>query len=165
LAALAGTSGGVKDFTVGKVTEHIEGSIGPNTNFSSNVDAVVDWFGPTDVRVIDSCRSGAGTVTPNSPEAVLIGGPIKDNPDKCALVNPITYVNAGDPPFLIFHGDKDPLVPICQSELLNAALQKAKVSSQFIIVPGGQHGPGVMEDKYYKMMVGFFNEQSKVRKK
>ena len=78
---------------------------------------------PMCVSVIDSCRTG--TVTPNSPEAVLIGGPIKDNPDKCALVNPITYVNAGDPPFLIFHGDKDPLVPICQSELLDAALQKS----------------------------------------
>ncbi|HEY5371105.1 MAG TPA: alpha/beta hydrolase [Hanamia sp.] len=165
LAALAGTSGGVKNYTVGKVTQDIEGTVGPNTNFSSNVDAVVDWFGPTDVRVIDSCRTGAGTVTPNSPEAILIGGPIKDNPDKCALVNPITYVNAGDPPFLIFHGDKDPLVPICQSEMLNAALQKAKVSSQFIIVPGGQHGPGVMEEKYYKVMVDFFNEQLKLSKK
>ena len=165
LAALAGTSGGVKNYTVGKVTQDIEGSVGPNTSFSSNVDAVVDWFGPTDVRVIDSCRTGAGTVTPNSPEAVLIGGVIKDNPDKCALVNPITYVNAGDPPFLIFHGDKDPLVPICQSEMLNTALQKAKVPSQFVVVPGGQHGPGVMVDKYYKVMVDFFNEQLKLSKK
>ena len=165
LAALAGTSVGVKNYTVGKATENIEGNVGASTSFSSKVDAVVDWFGPTDVRVIDSCRSGPGVVTPNSPEAVLIGGPIKENPDKCALVNPITYVNAGDLPFLIFHGDKDPLVPICQSELLNAALQKASVSSQFVIVPGGQHGPGVMEDKYYKMMVGFFNEQVKLEKK
>ncbi len=60
LAALAGTSEGVKNYTVGKVTEDIEGNVGANTSFSSNVDAVVDWFGPTDVRVIDSCRSGAG---------------------------------------------------------------------------------------------------------
>lgn len=161
LAALAGTSEGVKNFTVGKVTEDIEGSVGSNNNFSSNVNAVVDWFGPTDVRVIDSCRSGAGHVTPNSPEAILIGGPIKDNFDKCALVNPITYIDASDPPFLIFHGDKDPLVPICQSEMLNAALTKANVYSQFVIAPGGQHGPGVMEEKYYKVMVDFFNAQLK----
>ena len=165
LAALAGTSGGVKDFTVEKVTEDIEGSVGPNTNFRSNVDAVVDWFGPTDIRVIDSCRSGAGHITPNSPEAILIGGPIKDNFDKCALANPITYIDKGDPPFLIFHGDKDPLVPMCQSELLNAALQKANVYSQFVIAPGGQHGPGVMEDKYYKMMIDFFNQQLNLSKK
>ena len=164
LAALAGTSVGVKNYTVGKVTENIEGDVGANTSFSSKIDAVVDWFGPTDVRVIDSCRSGAGVITPNSPEAVLIGGPVKDNPDKCKLVNPVTYVNAGNPPFLIFHGDKDPLVPICQSELLNAALQKANVYSQFVIVPGGQHGPGVMEDKYYKVMVDFFNQQLNLSK-
>lgn len=161
LAALAGTTGGIRSFTVGKITEDIEGNVGSNMDFSSNVDAVVDWFGPTDVRVIDSCRSGAGTITPNSPEALLVGGPIKDNYDKCALANPITYINAGDPSFLIFHGDKDPLVPICQSEMLNSALLKAKVPSKFIIVPGGQHGPGVLEEKYYKVMVEFFNEQLK----
>ncbi|MGF7229800.1 prolyl oligopeptidase family serine peptidase [Arachidicoccus sp.] len=164
LAALAGTSGGVTEYTVGKVTENIEGNVGLNMKFRSGVDAVVDWFGPTDIRVIDSCRSGAGVITPNSPEAYLIGGPIKDNPEKCALANPITYVDAGDPPFLIFHGDKDPLVPICQSEMMNTALKKAKVPSQFIVVPGGRHGPGVMEEKYYKVMVDFFNNQWKLRK-
>lgn len=159
LAALAGTSEAVKNYSVGKVTEDIEGRVGQNNRFSSNVDAVVDWFGPTDIRVIDSCRSGAGYITPNSPEAMLIGGPIQNNFDKCALANPITYIDRSDPPFLIFHGDNDPLVPICQSELLHAALQKAKVFSKFVIVPGGQHGPGVMEDKYYSMMVDFFNAQ------
>lgn len=163
LAALAGTSDGVKYYSIGKLTEDIEGNVGPNTSFSSDVDAVADWFGPTDVRIIDSCRSGAGHITPNSPEAILIGGPIKDNFVKCAFVNPITYINSDDPPFLIFHGDKDPLVPICQSELLNAALQKAKVSSQFIIVPGGQHGPGLLEEKYYRVMVDFFNEQLRLK--
>src|SRR5664279_5482692 len=152
LAALAGTSGGVKFYSVGKLTEDIEGNVGPNNSFSSHVDAVVDWFGPTDVRIIDSCRSGAGYITPNSPEAILIGGPIKDNIVKCVFVNPITYIDSGDPPFLIFHGDKDPMVPICQSELLNTALQKANLSSRFIIVPGGQHGPGLLEEKYYTVM-------------
>lgn len=159
LAALAGTSGGVKYYTAGKVRQNIEGHVGAYCNFSSSVDAVVDWFGPTDVRVIDSCRSGAGHITPHSPEAILIGGPVKDNFDKCVLVNPITYIDANDPPFLIFHGDKDPLVPICQSELLHIALRKAKVASQFIIVADGKHGPGVMIDKYYKVMVDFFKEQ------
>jgi dipeptidyl aminopeptidase/acylaminoacyl peptidase len=65
-------------------------------------------------------------------------------------------VDSTDPPFLIFHGDKDRVVPHCQSELLFEALQKAKVPSQFFLVPGGQHGPGVHVDKYVKMMVDFF---------
>jgi dipeptidyl aminopeptidase/acylaminoacyl peptidase len=48
------------------------------------------------------------------------------------------------------------LVPLCQSELFFHALQKAKVPSQLVIVPGGQHGPGLFEEKYYKMMTDFF---------
>jgi hypothetical protein len=64
---------------------------------------------------------------PDSPESQLIGAPIQDNKDKVARANPITYVTPDDPPFLILHGDRDPLVPVNQSELLFAALTKAGV--------------------------------------
>ena len=76
---------------------------------SSSVNAVVDWFGPIDISVMDSCKRSKDV---NSPEAILIGGPIDENLDKCALANPITYIDANDPPFLILHGDADPLVPL-----------------------------------------------------
>jgi len=72
------------------------------------------------------------------------------------LTSPITYVDPSDPPFLIFHGDKDNVVPHCQSELLYAALQKAKVQSQFFLVPRTSHGLGVHVDKNTQMMVDFF---------
>jgi acetyl esterase/lipase len=156
LAALAGTSGGVRQYTVGSVTEDIEGNIGADANYRSSVDAVVDWFGPTDFLVMDSCGSQLVHNASNSPESSLIGGPIQDNKDKCELANPITYVDANDPPFLILHGDADPLVPHCESELLFNALQKANVTSQFVLVPNGQHGPGMFVDKYFKMMTDFF---------
>jgi acetyl esterase/lipase len=111
LAALAGTSGFVKNYAVGSITENIEGNVGPDTMYSSSVSAVVDWFGPTDFLVMDSCGSGLVHNASNSPESSLIGGPIQDNKDKCELANPITYIDANDPPFLILHGDADPLVP------------------------------------------------------
>lgn len=158
LAALTGTSGSVGSFTVGSESADLEGKVGENTAFKSSVDAVVDWFGPTDFLKMDSCGSSMAHNPANSPESNLIGGAIQENKDKCALANPITYVNAGNPPFLILHGDEDPLVPHCQSEMLYNALQKAGVKSEFILVPGGKHGPGLFEDKYYKMMVDFFNE-------
>ncbi len=44
------------------------------------------------------------------------------------------------PPFLICHGDVDPLVPHHQSELLAAALEKAGVPVTFYTVKGGGHG-------------------------
>jgi dipeptidyl aminopeptidase/acylaminoacyl peptidase len=92
----------------------------------------------------------------SSPESSLIGGPIQENSDRCALANPITYVDPEDPPFLIFHGDKDPLVPFCESELLFNALRNAKVRCQYFLVPDAQHGPGLFTDEYFKMMTDFF---------
>ena len=158
LAALTGTSRSVGIFTVGSESADIEGKVGEFLNFSSSVDAVVDWFGPTDFLKMDSCGSSMAHNPANSPESNLVGGAIQENKDKCALANPITYVNKNNPPFLILHGDKDPLVPHCESELLFHALQKAGVQSQFVLVPEGGHGPGLFEEKYYKMMVDFFNE-------
>ena len=76
----------------------------------------------------------------DSPESQLIGGAIQENKDKTARANPITYVTPGDPPFLICHGDADPLVPHHQSELLEAALRKAGVPVMLYTVKGAGHG-------------------------
>jgi acetyl esterase/lipase len=160
LAVLTGTSGFVKQYTVGSTTFDIEGDIGSYTGFSSSVNAVVDWFGPTDFLVMDSCGSSLNHNAANSPESSLIGGSIQNNKDKCTLANPITYVDENDPPFLILHGDADPLVPHCESELLFNALQNANVSSQYVLVPGAQHGTGMFVEQYLNMMTDFFLEES-----
>jgi acetyl esterase/lipase/lysophospholipase L1-like esterase len=158
LAALAGTSGYVKKFTSGNVTLDIEGNVGNYLMYNNNVDAVVDWFGPTDILNMDSCEttSAIDHSSPSAPEAVLIGGPVKENMEKATLANPITYVDRNDPPFLIFHGDADPLVSYCQSVILYEALQEAGVESQLILVKNAQHGAGLFEEKYFKMMTDFF---------
>jgi acetyl esterase/lipase len=134
LAAFLGTSGDVTTYTVGEVTMDIEGSLGGYKDVSSNIQAVCDWFGPTDFLVMDSCGSEMNHDALDSPESVLIGGPIQEYPDECALANPATYVDSQDPPFMIIHGDKDPLVPHCNSESLDAALDKAGVYSDYILV-------------------------------
>ena len=157
MAAMAGTSRNVKQQTRGEAFVDIEGNVGPYTQYSSSVDAVVDWFGPTNMLVMDSC-GGTDFIhnAANSPASAYIGGPIQENKEKCLLASPITYVDPSDPPFLIFHGDKDRVVPHCQSELLFDALQKAGVKSQFYLVPNGQHGPGVHVDANLKLMTDFF---------
>lgn len=157
MAAMAGTSRNVKQQTLGTAFVDIEGNVGPYTQYSSSVDAVVDWFGPTNMLVMDSC-GGTDFIhnAANSPASAYIGGPIQENKEKCLLASPITYVDPSDPPFLIFHGDKDRVVPHCQSELLYDALQKAGVKSQFYLVPNGQHGPGVHVDANLKLMTDFF---------
>jgi acetyl esterase/lipase len=164
LAALSGTSGNVILFTIGKESADIEGNVGQYGSYSSSVDAVVDWFGPTNFLVMDSCGSSMSHNPANSPESSLIGGPIQENRDKCALANPVTYIDPKDPPFLIFHGDKDPLVPFCESEILFRALQNARVQCQYFLVPEAQHGPGLFIDKYFKMMTDFFIMKYKIVK-
>jgi acetyl esterase/lipase len=125
LVALLGTSGGVKE---------LEGNGGP-LDRSSRVQAVIDWFGPTDFTKMGGSHDG-----PNSPEARLLGGPVQENKEKAARANPITYVSHDDPPFLIMHGDQDPTVPFNQSELLAGALRGAGVDVSFHPVKGAGHG-------------------------
>jgi acetyl esterase/lipase len=132
LVALMGTTGGVKQFDVGG-----------NLDQSSRVQAVVDMFGPTDFMQMDSHRPTAARLVhdePNSPESRLVGGHISVRRDAVARANPIAYVTADAPPFLIIHGDNDLLVPHHQSELLLAALKKAGVPAELITVPNGPHG-------------------------
>jgi acetyl esterase/lipase len=131
LAALLGTTGDTREFDVGA-----------NLDQSSGVQAVVDYFGPTDFLQMDAHRPPGGMVhdSADSPESQLIGGPIQENRAKTARANPLTYVSASDPPFLICHGDRDPLVPYHQSELLEAALRQAGVRVTFYTVKGAGHG-------------------------
>jgi acetyl esterase/lipase len=163
LATLAGTSGRTGTMTIGAESADLEGQVGAYTGYPSSVDAVVDWFGPIDFPRMDSCGSSMVHDAPDSPESTLIGSPIQENPDRCALANPISYIDAADPPFLIFHGDSDPLVPHCQSALLHESLEAAGVPSEFILVPGAAHGPGLFEKEYFNRMCGFFQAELKKR--
>jgi acetyl esterase/lipase len=131
LAALVGATGELREFEVGE-----------NLGFSSRVQAVCDFFGPTDFLQMDAHRLPDGQIhdAADSPESKLVGVPIQDNPDKARRVNPITYVTKDAPPFLIVHGTLDRLVPFNQSQLLAAALEAVGASVKFHSVDGGGHG-------------------------
>jgi acetyl esterase/lipase len=132
LVALLGTTGGVKA---------LEGKGGWEKQ-SSRVQAVVDFFGPTDFLKMDAAGSRFRHDAPGSPESRLIGGPIQENKEKVARANPISYITKNTPPFLILHGEKDDIVPLNQSELLSAALTKTGVEVTFRVVKGAGHGFG-----------------------
>lgn len=159
LSAMMGTTGGIDSHSIGAHTLSLEGRVGAFMDQSSRVDAVVDWYGPSTFQAMDACGSSFSHDAPDSPESTLIGGPIQENDALSALADPITYVDPTDPPFLILHGDADPLVPHCQSELLYEALQANGVESTLVIVPGGGHGDGMWVDPYVGQMVRFFEAQ------
>jgi acetyl esterase/lipase len=131
LVTMLGTTGGTTKFDVG---EH--------PGVSSRVQAVADRYGPTDFLQMDAHRLPGGPVnnTPDSPASELIGGNIVDNRDKVEKANPINYVTKDCPPFIIIHGDSDPLVPHHQSELLVAALEEVGIPVTLYTVKGGGHG-------------------------
>lgn len=134
LVALLGTSGDIEEL------EKQHGDL----NQSSRVQAVCDFFGPTDFLRMDQDSLPNSRLVhddPGSPESLLVGAPIQENADKVARANPITYVSKDDPPFLIVHGDQDPLVPWQQSKYLFEAMQKTGLKDvKFHLVKGAGHG-------------------------
>jgi acetyl esterase/lipase len=121
LSALLGTSDGTPGWDVGEYLDQ-----------SSRVQAVVDMFGPADLSV-EFDASNFQTAR------AVFGAVSKDDP-KLEAASPVTYIDPGDPPFLILHGDLDRTVPLEQSQILVQRLQDAGVSAQLVIVHGAGHG-------------------------
>jgi acetyl esterase/lipase len=157
LVALMGTAG--DDVT--EFDTHEE-----NREQSSRVQAVCDWFGPTDFLRMSDFPGKIDHDAAGSPESRFVGGPIQENKDKVARANPVTYVTEDDPPFLIMHGERDQSVPYNQSELLYDALKKADVEATLYCVRGGGHGfGGATEDSpqdLFDMAARFFDKHLKV---
>ena len=138
LVSLAGASDGVaalEDLTLGNATT------------SSRVQAVVDWYGPTDFTRMDAQARAQGCPVSShgaadSAESQVLGCTVSD--PACAAAarraNPATYASAGDPPFLIMHGSQDCTVPRAQSTLLFNALRTAGSCAVMRTVNGAAHG-------------------------
>ncbi|MSU23062.1 MAG: alpha/beta hydrolase [Opitutus sp.] len=155
LATLLGVTGGVAD---------LEGELG-HAEQSSRVQAVVDFFGPTDFLQMAAHALPGATLqhdSPDSPESRLVGGAIQENAAKVARANPIVYVTREVPPFFIVHGEQDLSVPLHQSELLFAALQAARRDVTFYKIAGAGHsGPLFTTEPLRAAVLAFFDQQLK----
>lgn len=118
LAAMLGTTSGIRTFDVGEYLE-----------YTSDVTCVVNLFGASDLT-----REPSAAVT-------LIGPAAKDTSELAQSASPITYVHRDEPPMLIVHGTNDKLVPYEQAERLAAALDKVHARYHFHTVVGGGHNP------------------------
>ena len=118
-----------------------------NAGESCEVQAMVAWFGPTDFLKMDEqlALDGLGPLDHNdadSPESEYMGGKITDlDPNWVQQANPMTYVHDGIPPMFIQHGDRDHLVPWCQSKLLVDKIEKeiGPERVKFEILKGADH--------------------------
>ena len=108
---------------------------GGNTGQSSRVQAVVNFFGPTDFSTRDWDKDLEQEVI-----APFLGGSFADRPDTYRKASAVNYVTKDAPPFLFFHGSEDKLVPVDQSKRLGEKLQNAGVPAEVIVLEGEGHG-------------------------
>ena len=108
---------------------------------SFKIKAVVDFYGPTEMLVGSMMLEDLDTFAIKK----LLGARALERPDLAKIASPTTYVDKNDPPFLIIHGEKDELVPVSQSYILESYLKLNNVKNELIIVKGAPHF-GVMFD-------------------
>ena len=156
LSSTAATTSGMKTAKVGTVEIDLEGSLGAYTSESSTVNAACDWSGPVDLTAMD-CGEGM-KMGENSPEDVLLNSKLDKEPDKYLSLSATNYVDPDDPPVIIFHGEKDNVVPCCQGKKFFELLKAAGVKTEATFVPEGGHGMGMYSEENLQKMVSFLND-------
>ena len=136
LVSLLGTTGG----------KHVYPPIGGNEDQPDTVQAVCDWYGPSDLNL---------AYWPG-----LFGDQPKTKTN-CDYASPSHFVSRDSPPFLIMHGTADTKVSIRQSELLAAALEQAGVDVVFQRIYGSGHGIGIGYPAVRGLIKAFFDNHLK----
>ncbi len=150
LAALVGVTSGVAA---------LEGNIGDHFDQSSAVQAIIDYYGPTNFMTIldQSTPHGLSVRVPALDR--LIGGRPEAVPELARLASSVNHVDPGDPPLLLFHGDQDPQVPINQSHELHGAYKRTGLPVTFFVVHGAAHGgPEFFEPEPLREAISFLRQ-------
>ena len=158
---------GAMGFSAGGHLALLLGLTGPGDGFdgvesrgvtSSRVEAVVDFYGPTDLSARDFSDTAESFVT------CLTGLPAEENPELAAKASPTTYVGSGDVPILAFHGARDDLVPPSQAYVLMQKLSAAGVPGRFeFVLDAGPGFSGANWERAWKETLDFLDANLKKR--
>ncbi|WP_410817476.1 alpha/beta hydrolase fold domain-containing protein [Micromonospora sp. 050-3] len=131
-----------------------------NDQDDTRVQAAACWYAPSNLLTMQSQAHPSGTIdhdAADSPESLLIGGAVAENPGLGRAASPISYVTEQAPPMLLIHGDQDLLVPVGQSEELAAALTAVGAEVELSVVQGAEHCfVGVPLDPLIRDTLAFF---------
>lgn len=155
LSSLMAVTSGTRKAKVGTVDIDLEGNLGAFTSESSAVNAACDWSGPVDLTAMD-CGDHI-QMGDRNPEDILLGSCLADEPDKYISLSAAPYADAGDPPIIIFHGEKDNVVPCCQGKKFFELLQAVGIKTEATFVPEGGHGIGMYSEENLRKMTSFLN--------
>ena len=163
LAAFAGTTNGTTQFDKGE-----------NLNVNSDVQAVVDTYGLSDLNTVGEDYSPAvqkAHQSAGATEALWVNGSsvfggidggVSANPEGVKAANPITYISKKTAPMLFMHGSADQAVSPSQTEKVHQALQKEGIESTRYVVKDAPHGgPVWVEPQIMDIVIDFFNKHLK----
>jgi len=153
IGAFGWSSGGHLALMLG-VTEPSDGLEGDGGwgDQSSKVQAVVSYVGATHLI-------GDFSIASVNILRTFLGGTMDEKRELYLQASPISYVDAGDPPMLLFAGTNDPLVQYDQAFQMAKALSDAGVSGrvEFLLGAGHVFSPQEMKRTMLEAME-FFDE-------
>jgi acetyl esterase/lipase len=153
LAALVGVTNGHSE---------LEGKVGEHLDQSSDVQAIVDYYGPTNFLTILKQSTPHGLNVRVPALQLLLGGQPEEKPELARLASPVSHVDPKDPPLLMLHGDQDPQVPINQSHELHGACKQHGLPAQLEVVHGGAHGgEGFFDPRRRRLVAAFLDKYLK----
>lgn len=151
LAALVGVTSGVAE---------LEGSVGGDNAASSDVHAIVDLYGASNLTTILKQSTPFGLNMRAPALELLLGGQPDSVPELTRLASPVFHVDPSDPPLLLQHGDQDPQMPVSQALELLGAYEAAGLAVDFKIMHGSAHGgPAFTEDANLALIDQFLRER------
>ena len=156
MAALVGVTNG---------HERLEGHVGEYLDESSDVQAIVSFFGAGNLLTILRQSTPRGLRVRTPALKLLLGAPPADTPELATLASPLVHVDKTDPALLLIHGDQDPQMPINQSHELHGKYKEYGLPVQFEVVHGAGHG-GKQFGAYYdgkrtRLLTSFLNAHIK----
>jgi acetyl esterase/lipase len=128
------SAGGGMALLLGLVKDHSIFKDDSYPGVSSEVEAVINFYGPTDLLTLSQLNFYLKDIG-----SVYLGGLLKDRAEEYREASPITHVRKDAPPILTLHGDQDFVVPFEQAESLHEAILKAEGRSLLVKVTGAGH--------------------------
>jgi acetyl esterase/lipase len=162
IGATGGSAGGHLSLMLGvtDATHKLEGT-GGHADQSSRVQAVVNYYGPTDMLHLSAGSKGASPIL----ASFLDGGP-KEAKATYIAASPITYVSKDDPPTLTLHGAADRLVLPSQATRFDTRMKEVGANHRAILYEGQGHGfRGDTNQQARTAMYEFFDKHLKNVKK
>jgi acetyl esterase/lipase len=133
LAALVGVTNG---------NAELEGTEGNYRDESSSVQAIVSYFGASNLTTILAQSTPFGLEVRAPALQKLFGDTTERKPQLARLASPVFHVDRSDPPLFLLHGDQDAQMPINQMHELDGAYAAAGLRTQMLVLHGVGHDGG-----------------------